>query len=250
MSKTYIKMLTETALDHLKKNIDSITKKVVENEDNSWIVEEFPQPMFVEKNIEIEDFELTPNPESEDKEIDFNNSIKIYESLNLLPRYILCDERFWLWLHFEKFYSVVKGMMKIRGKSTIENMWMHTQGVRRGIMFGVLSRCYFRVALTVDKDKEDKYELTRWVIENPLRYRELTWRSYSSESHLVKGIRRVEKRAVEETGKEDNEIYKVIAKEVSILGSVRLLDTIKEEDIEEIVYEKASALLSPKENEA
>ena len=248
MSKIHVKMLTETALDHLKKNIEVVSQKIIENEDNAWLTSEFPQPMFVEKRLEFDDFNLLSNPESEDKVIDFENSVKLYEAFKNLPRYVLCDERFWLWLHFDKFYSIVKGMMKIRGKSTVENMWMHTQGVRRGLMFGVLSRCYFRVAFTVDETQEDKYELTRWVIDNPLRYRELTWRSFSSERHLVRGILKGEKKAVEEFGEEKNDIYKTIAKEVSIIGSVRLLDAISEEDIEQMIYEKTLSLLKPKED--
>ncbi|WP_373437867.1 DUF6339 family protein, partial [Metamycoplasma equirhinis] len=97
----------------------------------------------------------------------------------------MCDQRFWLWLHMDKFYKIVRNMMKIRGKSTFTDHWLQSGGTRRGLMFGVLSRCYFRVALTVDECKDDKYELTKWVIENPERYRNLTWRSFSSEEHLV-----------------------------------------------------------------
>lgn len=136
---------------------------------------------------------MQSNPESVDKDIDFSNSIKLYEHLKALPRYILSDERFWLWLHFDKFYDVVRTMMKVNGNSTIENMWMHTQGTRRGLMFGVLSRCFFRVALSIAETKENKYELTKWVIDNPERFRNLTWRSFSSEAHLVRGALKGEK---------------------------------------------------------
>ena len=134
--------------------------------------------------------------------------------------------------------------MKVNGKSTIENMWMHTQGTRRGLMFGVLSRCYFRVALSIDNSKRDKYELTRWVIENPERFRNLTWRSFSSEEHLVRGALKGEKRAVEEKPElEKNDIYAKIGKYVSVIGSVRLLDVISEEDISQMIYEKMLELM-------
>ena len=241
----HIKLLSENALIFLKKNISIITKKIQEKDDNDWIYTFFPQPMFVEKKLVIHDFELMDNPESSNKEIDFNNSIAIYENLKNLPRYIVCDERFWLWLHFEKFYRVVKGMMPIGVESTIKDHWMHSQGTRRGLMFGVLSRCYFRVALTVDENNpENKYDLTKWVIENPYRFRNLSWRSFSSEPHLVRGILSGEKRAVEQFGgKEDNGLYPEIAKYVSIIGSVRLLDKIKEKDIEEMIYRKMVQLL-------
>ncbi|MBO5097431.1 MAG: hypothetical protein J6B96_03875, partial [Agathobacter sp.] len=119
----------------------------------------------------------------------------------------------------------------------ITDHWMHKQGTRRGLMFGVLSRCYFRVALTVDETNEDKYELTKWVIANPERFRNLTWRSFSSEEHLVRGILKGEKRAVDEApNKERNDVYPQIAKMVSEEGSIKLLDAISESEIEEKVY--------------
>lgn len=136
--------------------------------------------------------------------------------------------------------------MKIRGESTIKDHWMHTQGIRRGLMFGVLSRCYFRVSLTIDKtNEENEYELTKWVIENPERFRNLTWRAFSSEAHLVRGVLKGEKRALEDfNGLEENNIYTEISKYVSVIGSVRLLDIIAEEDIEAMIYDKTFELLN------
>ncbi len=243
MSKITIKMMSDTALEHLKKNIKYITKLITENDDNDWIYQEFPKPIFVEKRYEIDDFSLIPNPKSIDKLIDFKNSVTIYENLRNLPRYILIDQRFWLWLHFEKFYSIVKDMMTINGISTIQNMWMHTQGVRRGLMFGVLSRCYFRVSLSVDYSLEDNYELTKWIIDNPLRFRELTWRTYSSEEHIVRGVLKGQRKAIEEINYENNSIYAKIAKYISRIGSVQLLDIISEDEISELVYKKSIELL-------
>ena len=114
-----IKMMSDTALAYLEKNIDRVTEKIKTNNDNSWIQSEFPEPMFIEKKFQINDFEMMDNPESKDKNVDFKNSVTLYEALKDLPRYVLCDERFWLWLHFEKFYPEVKGMMPIKNKSTI-----------------------------------------------------------------------------------------------------------------------------------
>lgn len=242
MTRINIKMMTDSSLEYIKKNISFITERIIQNEDNDWIYDSIPEPIFNKKMFEIDDFELEDNPNQDDKKIDFRNSIVIYNALKDLPRYVLIDEKFWLWLHFEKFYSIVRRMMKINGESTIANMWMHTQGVRRGLMFGVLSRCYFRVALTI-KDDKDPYELTKWVIENPLRFRELTWRTYSSEEHIVRGALKGEKKAVEELGYEDNSAYQLIAKYISRVGSARLLDVLEEKEIEEIVYKKAMELM-------
>lgn len=243
MTKIYIKMMTDASLEHLKRNISLVTKMIIQNESNEWIYDEFPEPMFNTKKFEIEDFDLEDNPNQDDKEIDFRNSVVIYNALKDLPRYILIDEKFWLWLHFEKFYSIVRRMMKINGDSTISNMWMHSQGVRRGLMFGVLSRSYFRVALTIKNDSDNPYELTKWVIDNPLRFRELTWRTYSSEEHIVRGALEGEKKAVDELGFEDNSAYSLIAKYISRVGSAQLLDILDEKEIAELVYSKAFELM-------
>jgi len=249
MSTINVKLLSEDALNFMKKNIDTIFVRIQENDTNDWIYSEFPQNIFVTKKYEIEDFCLKNNPDSIDKKIDLENSINIYENLKSLPRYILTDERFWLWLYLDKFYLIVKNMMSIKGTVTITDHWMHKQGTRRGLMFGVLSRCFFRVELTVDNSLEDEFELTRWIIEKPERFRNLSWRSFSSEEHLVRGILRGEMKAVEEyEQKESPELYTEIAKQVSIIGGVRLLDAISEEDISKMIYEYTAEFLSRSKN--
>ena len=235
-NKIYIKMLSEDALSYIQKNINKVYNYIVENEDNSWILELDIPNFFVTKKYEIDDFQLIDNPEEKDRDIALKNSIALYESIKTLPRFILTDEKFWLWLYLDKFYAEVKSMMKIQSVSTIKDHWMFNQGIRRGLFFGVLSRCYFRVELTVDNNREDKYELTKWIIENPERFRNLTWRSFSSETHLVRGIISAEKKAIETIGSEETSIYPEVAKYVSSIGSVRLLDVISEKDIEDMVY--------------
>lgn len=230
--------MSDSALAYLKKNVEKVAKQIQVNETNEWVSLAFPDPIFTEKNYLIDDFNLFENPDLIDKEIDFNNSVTLYQALKVLPNYILTDEKFWLWLYFDKFYAVTRSMMKINGASTVKDHWIFNQGVRRGLMFGVLSRCFYRVMFTIDESKEDKYELTRWIIQSPERYRNLTWRSFSSETHLVRGILRGEKKAVDEKGYENSEMYPEIAKFISQIGSVRLLDVIDEADIESMVYNK------------
>lgn len=244
MIKTNVKILNENSLIFMRKNLEDITTYILNNDSNKWIYDFFPQPMFIEKKVQFNDFSLKNNPNSSNKEIDLSNSIQLYENLKSLPRHILTDESFWLWLHLEKFYEIVRSMMTVNSISTVSDHWMHKQGKRRGLMFGVLSRCFFRVALTINENSTNKYELTEWIIQNPERFRNLTWRSFSSEAHLVRGILKGEKKAVDlNPEKEKNEIYPLIAKYVSIIGGVRLLDVISEDDIAQMIYNKMTELL-------
>ena len=239
-------LLTDNVCNQIKRNKEKYRGLIQLNENNDWVETELPSPLFNKTKFLIRDFQLLPNMDSKDKLIDQKNSIKIYESLKDLPRFIMADERFWIWLNLVKCYAAARSFVHLEKVSTFENLWLQKQSARRSMMFGVLSRCYFRVALSVDEStvSGDKYELTRWVIENPVRFRELSWRNFSSIPGLVRGVLKGEKRAVDELGIEDTKLYTEIAKYISALGSVRLLDSISEEDYADIAYSKMKELLS------
>ena len=242
MSKIHIKYMSDAALTTLKANKDEVTNKLIANPTSSeWLSNFVGADLYVTKKYEIEDVVLKIPSDEKDRETDIYNSILLYERLNKLPLYVLTDERFWCWMMFEKGYEVALKYMPVKkGSSVFKDHWLLTQGKRRGLFFGVLSRCYFRVALSVDTTLADPYELTRFVISNPLRFRELTWRSFSSEKMIVLGTLKAEKRIMEEYPdyEENTTQFGDIAKLLSKLGSVMLLDVMTEKDIEEYVYKK------------
>jgi hypothetical protein len=240
MNKIYVKFMSDAAIETVKLNIGKAIEYIHNNPMNAnWIKKIYDGPAFIEKKYRIPDFNLLLSQSKDYKEVDFDNSIMLYESLKDLPRHILTDERFWAWINFEKAYHQALQSMPIRDKiSTLKDHYFFSQGNRRGLFFGVLSRCYFRVELSVDESLEDKYELTRFVIDNPERIRNLTWRSFSNQKHIVLGVLKAEKRAFELYNEEmPNSIYKEIAKYVSKIGSVRLLDVISEDYISESVFD-------------
>lgn len=241
-----IKFMREDVIETLKAN--SLTaNNYLKTEKNSaeWIKKIYSGELYEEKKQKINDFQLKISSSGDYSEVDFENSITLYETLKELPLYILTDERFWAWINFEKGYQSAVQAMPVKSNSTFSDHWLFTQGSRRGIFFGVLSRCYFRVALTVDERLADKYELTRFVIENPERFRNLTWRSCSSEKHIVLGIIKAEKDICQKYGNQiKNNIYKEIAKELSLYASVRLIDIITEEDIYKFTFNKMEEMIS------
>lgn len=245
-NKINIEFMADEALETLKSNNLTANNYLKTEKSNSeWLREIYSGKLFEPMKQKINDFELKISLNDNYAEVDFDNSIILYESLKELPLYILTDERFWAWINFEKGYKAAIQAMPIKSNSTFSDHWLFTQGSRRGIFFGVLSRCYFRVALTVDERLKDKYELTRFVIENPERFRNLTWRSSSSEKHIVLGVIRAEKDICDKYGdKVKNSIYKDIAKEISLYASVRLIDIVSEDDIYEFVYNKMEELVN------
>lgn len=247
MSKIHIKYMTDEALETLKANTSVITERLTENQTSSTRISKFvPSELYVTKKYEIEEFTLRVPKDEKDRETDIYNSILLYERLHHLPLYVLTDERFWCWMNFEMGYEVALKYMPVKKNSSVfKDHWLLTQGKRRGLFFGVLSRCYFRVALSVDNTLDDPYELTKFVIENPLRFRELTWQSFSSEKMIVLGSLKAEKRIQAEYPhvEENTKHFAEIAKHLSKLGSVMLLDCMTEKDIEEYVYKKYKEMM-------
>lgn len=150
-------------------------------------------------------------------------------------------------LTFEEFENMSKLELAqmVLNSASCKDHWLLTQGKRRGLFFGVLSRCYFRVTLSIDETLDDPYELAKFVIENPLRFRELTWRSFSSEKMIVIGTLKAEMRVMGEypQAEENTKHFAEIAKSLSKLGSVMLLDCMTEKDIEEYVYKKYKRMI-------
>lgn len=244
--------MTDEAIETLKENLLVVTKKLQSFPNNSnWLSSIYSGKIFEEKKYKIPEFSLKVSPDGDYSKVDFENSIILYESLKELPRYVLTDERFWAWINFAMCYEACLQSMPIKTNSTFKDHWLFSQGTRRGIFFGVMSRCFFRVALTIDERLDDKYELTKFVIDNPERFRNLSWRSNSSEKHIVLGALKAEKAIYDsyindpvyrekmlKSEKGTHNVYTEVASFLSLYGSVRLIDTISEEDIFKAIYEK------------
>ena len=258
MNKINICYITEDALETLYKNSEEVANYLIKEKDNSnWLKLIYNGELFEEKKYKIDDIELLVDDNYEN--VDFKNSIMIYEALKELPRYVLTDERFWCWFNFTIGYRAALQAMKINSKTTFEDHWLFKQGKRRGLFFNVLARCYFRVELSIDENNEDKYHLTKFVIENPERFRTLSWRSNSSEKTIVVGALKAEKDIVEKykdiidvdkikynEGK--GTIYSEVTKKLSLYGSVRLIDAASEEDIYNFVYEAMDEMVQKELN--
>ena len=239
MSNINIKFASDEFEGTLEKNSRIVAEKMQEfPKDSSWINSFMPGELFVKKKYTIEDFELKKPSDDKDYGTIYEDAIILYEHLKHLPGYILSDERFWLWLMFDKFYEISLIMMPINKEATFRDHWLFAQGKRRGIFFGVLSRLYFRVALSVDDNNEDPYFYTKFAFENQYRIRELTWRTYSSEHHIILGALKGIKEFLDNNKgiEEDTHSYTGLAKYISQLGSAKLLDVMDESYIKEKTY--------------
>lgn len=246
MNKINICFMSDLAIETIRANPIEVTELINKNKGNSnWLKEYCGENIFEEKKYKIPEFSLKTTQDGNSSEVDYYNSIILYESLKNLPKYILTDERFWAWINFTIGYQAsIQAIPLNKTGATIKNHWLF-HGKRRGLFFGVMARSYFRVALSVDESLPDKYELTKFVIENPNRFRNLTWRTNSNIKNIVLGTLKAEKDIFNKYGSEvKNHHYESIAKYLSLYGSIRLLDVMTEEDIKNTVYKKLEELLN------
>ena len=254
-----ISFMTHEALETLRENSDKVSEYIKENKfDSSWISKIYSAKLYDVKKEKINDFELKISLNDKYKEVEFENAIILYEVLKDLPRCVITDERFWAWINLSKCYKTTTQAMPIKSSSTFRNMWLFTQGKRRGIFFGANSRLYFWTELTVDESIEDKYLYTRFVFDNHERIRQLTWRANSNNKHIVLNVVKAEKKIYDKYANDPEyvdafnncehevgtrNIYTAISKYLSLYGSVRVLDVISDRDLQNIIYNKLEEIL-------
>lgn len=234
--ETNIKFMKEAAYITLQKNPEEVYNQILNNPtDSSWIREYLGFDPYEIKEYSIEDFHLNP---SNDNRTVFENSVILYEHLNHLPRYILCNPRFWAWITFEKAFEVAQSASNLTSSSLISSIWLIANS-RRSLMLGAISRFFFMVQISVDETKKDKYELTKYLLTNAETYRNLCYRNMGMLKNVTLAVIRAQKDICERlnitlVNKQSAEMVK----ETSKIGSVMLIDVMTQEEIYEIIFPK------------
>ena len=232
-----IKMMTEEAYRTLRKNYEEVYKMICDHpSDSSWLKDYLGFEPYEVKKYVIEDFELKISVDY--NEVALDNAIILYEILNKLPKYILCNIRFWAWITFEKAYKQAIIAIPLKSSAIVKNWWLPGNS-RRDLMLGVISRGYFKVEVSIDDNSKDKYELTRYIMTNSEVYRNLVFRNIGMIKNVCLGILQAEKDV------EENYNYNItvdrareIMKDASRIGSVMLTDILSKKEIYDILLSK------------
>ncbi len=238
-----IKLMSEVAYITLQKNPEDVYNNLKKNPtDSLWLRQYLGFEPFEEKEYSIEDFDLKDSSDSIDMSLD--NGICIYEHLKHLPRYILCNPRFWAWITFEKAYKVAQNYSKSMGVDYITSSWLITDS-RRALMLGVISHLFFMVQMSVEENKPNKYSLTKYLFSNPETYRNFCYRNIGMLRNVTLAVIRAQKDIWEKfnisiLSKQNAEMIK----ETSKIGSVMLIDIMTEEEIYELIYPKFIKILT------
>jgi hypothetical protein len=242
MMEINVKMMTEEAYKTLQTNFQEVYQQIIAHpSDSGWLKDYLGKEPYETKKYVIEDFQL--ENDNDYQKVALKNAILLYERLHDLPRYIVCSNRFWAWITFEKAYKEAQNSTKITGADIIKSWWLGGNG-RRDLMLGVVSRSYFKIEVSLDPSRGNKYELSEYLMTNAESYRNIAYRNIGMLKNVTLGILSAEKKISDETGKSLNRLQcREIMKDASRLGSVKLIDVMTKEEIENALYEKLKAIV-------
>lgn len=241
MTMIDVKLMTREAYLTLRTNSEEIIKEISNHpSDSTWLKGYLKFEPYETKKYQIEDFELESG---EDKE--YENAITLYEHLKDLPRYILCDTRFWAWITFEKAYKQAISELELK-KSIFELNWLPANNSRRYLMLGVISRSYFKTEISVCDEFENPYELTQFIFQSPLViYRNLVYRNTTMVKNYTHGVLFAMKNYTEQSNEKlTSKQVEAIMTASSKMGSVMLIDTVSMHDVYEYMMPRIESIVS------
>lgn len=229
--KMKIKILSNRALQTLKKNIKVDMKKYSESNGNS-LIETLEKDAFVDIGLEYEKFSLNI---SNDPQTDFENVKSVYGALkDVISPSMASDERLWAGLAFsDDCWKYINARWRKDGWSsnTIYERFYYKQKGRRALTRNALARLWWIGYLTYDetgKTDEEKWKYTKFVCSNQRYIVDMLERNASNNKELIKAcINECEKYEKDNPGKKvDSNKMREIQKYMSILGGTYLIDSL------------------------
>ena len=237
MAEINIKIMTEEAYRTLQKNYDEVYQQIINHtSDGTWLRDYLGYEPFETKKYIINDFELDLLEANIESKI--HNGITLYEHLYILPKYIICNIRFWAWIVFEKAYKLALKSIPLKNSNIIKNWWFPGNS-RRNLMLGVISRYFFKVDASINLNSENKYALTNYIFRNEESYRNIVFRNIGMIKNVTLAILKVEQDIENESKvKINNDMSREVMKDASKIGSVMLIDSLTIDEIYNILYSK------------
>ena len=226
---------------------DKVANLIKEHPDSSdWMIAFGNGKPFDETNFQIDDYDVFLPSSKEDCDSIVKTAVSMHKALKELPGHILGDVRFWAWLTFTKMYKFLNAIFAPTKEIVQTNIVPKYIAARRMNMLQIIGRYYFMCDLTYVEDSEDPYYLTTFLVKRIELYRSLVYRNFSDIPAVPKSV------VIAIKDYEDNHPGKVVTvddtrllmKEITNLGSVRLVDVIPEKELLHIVKEKLSKIMN------
>ena len=177
---------------------------------------------------------------------DYENTKTIYTAMKDLSLAIAIDERFWAylthstyWPYMIKRWPVDKSSAKKKEQFIREHYFFMTNKARALTRNGI-SRLWWFGRVSYDEKREDPFELTKVLLATQDVAQTLLERSFSRNDTVTKSILTclLERQKTNKGNPFNRENFRTVARTLNAAGGVASLDTLAEEDITQICWDK------------
>lgn len=230
-----IVFLGDDNLLDLKSNLSNFTSKFI-LPNSGWIEEYFGRSPFIESKYTIDDFTLDMSQEKPFL-TEFENVQRVYNRLKFLSDSQASDERLWAGLCLTSFWSYTQyrwDIIKNCTVSTIQQHFFFGFGARRSLTRNAVSRLWWIGRLTFDENRDDHYELTRFVCENSDYILHILERNTSNNPLIIRPFLSALLTARNDGLTVNTDTVGAISKYLNILGGTYILDCLPGQ----VIYDK------------
>jgi hypothetical protein len=236
-----IKFLKAEALDSFKSNLEFVFDYMNSNTDKEWITRVLGTDPLADSKVDYDPFQWDmsfTNP----IDSDCNNAITLHQNLKGLTRSMATDERLWAGIAVTIGYDYLLYRWSIDKLTKLTYRWVFYTPGRRKLFYHGIARLWWYAELTYDKNADDPYHLTRFVYKYPHIMEKMIYRNYSMSERIRFSIIK----ALSDMN-ESGHIIKYsdmtkVYKDISNLGSLRLMDEIRHLTYHETIARKLKEL--------
>tara|TARA_B100000315_G_C14550573_1_gene575558 strand:- start:1017 stop:1757 length:741 start_codon:yes stop_codon:yes gene_type:complete len=242
-----VRYIRFNSLDGLRVNIATHLKYYSEPE--SWLDNgSGPSDWYRESNLTLPDeINLKSTGGADD---DFENAKTIYTAMKGLSLAVAIDERFWAYMTHSTYWDYMRNRWPVEKSSVnkkeefIREHYFFMTNKARALTRNGISRLWWFGHVSYDENREDPFELTKVLLKTQDVAQTLLERSFSRNEMVTKSILAcLLEREKENRGNPfHREHFRTVARTLNAVGSVASLDSLAEEDITQICWEKFDQL--------
>lgn len=170
LKMTNLRVFTDKGLDFIHQNMSDFFEVLKNSRDNTSWIKDFCKKDPTTSSPYSFDFEFETNSLNPN-EGEFHNAVNLYElfKANKIGNAVIYNEKFaagfLLTFGYEYFFWASDLAAETRVSATF--FFDHRKGLRQALARNLLTRLYKVVEMTIDESAKDKYELTKFVFDNP-----------------------------------------------------------------------------------
>lgn len=243
--------LREAYLERLKTNIESNLTFYQQNE--PWLDTYFiNSDWYLPSSITIDNKIKLIEPKGATEHFDYENTKIIFTAFKNLGISQATDERLWTYLSHVTFWKYMRlrwpvesYLGKINTNGNIRERYFFMPNRDRALIRNGIARLWWYGYVSYDESRDDPFELTKILLSKLDIAQSLLERSFSRNRSITKTILSVlaERERIDRPFN-DREKFRKLMMSINQLGGVTILDSLNNNDIEEIVLGKIEKLAS------